>query len=297
MDDRQLQTYRQIQQYSLDNSDAEFPFSKKLAKENNWTVEYTKRAIEEYKKFTFLAVVSGHPVSPSETVDRVWHLHLTYTQDYWEEFCLKILGKSLHHQPSYGGCQEQEKYSDWYIQTINSYQLLFGEIAPIDIWESPETRFRLEDKLVRVDREKNWIIPKLKFIFFRSFVKKYFGIFSVFAFFSIAYFALFFDSLLHTAMADTITSNSHSYSSDPNLSLIVFLVIIMGLFCLIVGFCQYEKDRQNSNRRHSSGGDSSSSSFGCTSSSSDCDGGSSSSGGDCGCGSGCGGGCGGGCGS
>ena len=33
-------------------------------------------AIEEYRKFVFLALVAGHQITPSDQVDQVWHLHL-----------------------------------------------------------------------------------------------------------------------------------------------------------------------------------------------------------------------------
>ncbi|MEK6230809.1 MAG: hypothetical protein N2A42_03075 [Luteolibacter sp.] len=33
----------------------------------------------EYKRFVALAMLAGHPVTPSEEVDQAWHLHLVYT--------------------------------------------------------------------------------------------------------------------------------------------------------------------------------------------------------------------------
>jgi hypothetical protein len=60
MNTQELALYERIQQFSLDDIDVKFPFSQKLAKENNWTDEYTQRVIDEYKKFVFLAVVAGH---------------------------------------------------------------------------------------------------------------------------------------------------------------------------------------------------------------------------------------------
>jgi hypothetical protein len=37
--------------------------------------------------------ISTHIVTPSEQVDQVWHLHLTYTRSYWDEFCPNVLGQ------------------------------------------------------------------------------------------------------------------------------------------------------------------------------------------------------------
>ncbi|WP_293075008.1 hypothetical protein [Moorena sp. SIO3H5] len=61
---QQTQLYQRLQAFSLDDPDAKFPFSKRLARENQWSLKYTQRVIDEYKKFAFLAVVADHPVSP-----------------------------------------------------------------------------------------------------------------------------------------------------------------------------------------------------------------------------------------
>lgn len=76
MNQEYIKLYQRIKDFQIDDRHAKFTFSQKLAKENRWSAEYTQRAIEEYKKFAFLAVVAGHPVTPSEQVDRVWHMHL-----------------------------------------------------------------------------------------------------------------------------------------------------------------------------------------------------------------------------
>ena len=59
----------------------------RLASENGWSREYAVRVMQEYRRFAFLAVAAGHPVSPSDAVDQAWHLHLVYTRSYWDEFC------------------------------------------------------------------------------------------------------------------------------------------------------------------------------------------------------------------
>src|SRR5213080_3326618 len=98
--------WQRIASFPIDSPGVHLPFSARLAKENGWTPEFTARAIEEYKRFAFLAIAAGHPVSPSDAVDQAWHLHLTYTQDYWRKFCSDILAKPLHHFPTEGGSAE-----------------------------------------------------------------------------------------------------------------------------------------------------------------------------------------------
>jgi hypothetical protein len=86
MNFQQIELYKRIQAFALDRPDSQLSFSQRLAKDNGWSLGYTQRAIEEYKKFIFLAVAAGHPVTPSDQIDQVWHLHLTYTRLYWQEF-------------------------------------------------------------------------------------------------------------------------------------------------------------------------------------------------------------------
>ncbi|MGL4884690.1 MAG: DUF2207 domain-containing protein, partial [Waterburya sp.] len=165
MNSEQKQLFIKINNFSFNKENIDLSFSQRLARENDWDIEYTNRVIEEYRKFIFLAVVSGHIVTPSEAVDQVWHLHLTYTHSYWNEFCPNVLGKPLHHQPTEGGDSEQEKYDDLYSQTLKSYQKFFGNLPPQDIWSSPENRFGKDLSFKRINTEENWIIPKLNISF------------------------------------------------------------------------------------------------------------------------------------
>ncbi len=135
--------WNRLQGFSLDASDADFPFSKKLAKEENWTLDFTKKAIEEYKKFIYLCCILPHGASPSKTVDKVWHMHLIYTRNYWEEFCPEILRRKLHHHPSKGGQHEKDRHQDWFLDTLSQYKTIFQKEAPADIWlEKTEKKTR-----------------------------------------------------------------------------------------------------------------------------------------------------------
>lgn len=155
MNPDQCTLWQRIQAHVLDDPQSASPFSLRLATENRWQPGFTRRAIEEYRRFAFLAVAAGHPVSPSEAVDQVWHLHLLYTRDYWGEFCPKTLGAPLHHGPSRGGAVEVEKFADWYGKTLASYRGFFGE-PPADLWPARP----VHPKTVRVEIARHWIIRK-----------------------------------------------------------------------------------------------------------------------------------------
>ncbi len=126
-----------IQQFAFDEPNAVISFSKKLAGQQKWSVEYTQRVIEEYRRFIFLCCISPKGASPSKAVDEVWHLHLTYTRSYWEAFCKNTLGKDIHHYPSNGGDKEDHKHSNWYNETLELYEEVFEEEPPADIWPQP----------------------------------------------------------------------------------------------------------------------------------------------------------------
>ena len=145
--------------YQIEDEQSSFNIVHKLMQENLWTEEYTRRVMMEYKRFVFLAMYAGHQVTPSIDVDIVWHAHILYTKDYFDEFCGKVLnGYVLHHGPSKGGKAEANKYTDLYKETLRSYIRLFQINFPEDIW--PPSIVRFNTRLVTIDTSK-WIIIKI----------------------------------------------------------------------------------------------------------------------------------------
>jgi uncharacterized protein (TIGR04222 family) len=147
-----------LEKYSMDEPATALPFSGRLAQEHGWTLHYAQRVIAEYKRFAFLAVLAGHPVSPSAAVDEAWHLHLLHTDTYWNRFCPEVLGTALHHHPSRGGTVERDKFKDWYTSTLASYRKFFGKEPPTDIWP-PANR---PARFVQLEPTSYWIIAKPK---------------------------------------------------------------------------------------------------------------------------------------
>jgi hypothetical protein len=125
--------WAKVDAFQIDEPHAPKPFSARLAAEQGWTQNLTLAAIEEYKRFMFLAVAAGHPVTPSVTVDEVWHLHLIYTKSYWEDFCVNVLDRLIHHKPGNGSDDEKLSFVRQYEQTLQSYRQFFGE-PPRAIW-------------------------------------------------------------------------------------------------------------------------------------------------------------------
>lgn len=266
--ERQIKTnpelWDKINNFSLDNPEASFNFTSRLARENGWSIEYSKRVALEYKRFIYLSVISGKSLTPSDEVDQAWHLHLIYSYSYWVDFCKNTLGGfNLHHGPTKGGKSEGEKYSRQYQYTLDLYKDIFKLDPPSDIWPDEKTRF---SKVVfkRVNMHDNYVINKKK-------VKEYL------AFYLILPIILILSGVLMSADSQK--------KSDSDAGFIFFVIIgILLLIFIIRGIIRYSnrKERGGSSRSSSSsgcGGDSGcsivSSFFGC--------------GGDSGCGSsGCG---------
>jgi len=126
--------WERLQRYEFDREPgAPFSFALRVARRNNWTLEYTVRVIEEYRKFIFLTRTTGHMVTPSVWVDEVWHIHLMYTRSYWVRLCHDIFDAPIHHHPGDGSAEDDEKFSAIYERTLQDYSACFGE-PPCDIW-------------------------------------------------------------------------------------------------------------------------------------------------------------------
>lgn len=163
MNKDELILWENIKDFSIDDPESEFSFTDRLARENSWSHEFSIRSILEYKRFIFLICISEHPLTPSDQVDQVWHLHLIYTQSYWEDFCGKVLKRKIQHGPTKGGISEKDKFNNYYEQTKELYKRKFDKEPPNDIWPDSSIRFS-EINFTRINRHRNWVIPKPTFI-------------------------------------------------------------------------------------------------------------------------------------
>lgn len=157
--ERDAVLWQNIQHFQLDDPEASLPFSRKLAFQQHWDYEFALAAIEEYRRFIFLCCISPHGAAPSKVIDEVWHLHLIYTQNYWEEFCDKTLQRKLHHHPSKGGAQQKEKYVKWEQDTLKYYRNTFLAEPPPDFWNEDKRSSRRQ-----LHQSKNLLQKVLKYL-------------------------------------------------------------------------------------------------------------------------------------
>jgi hypothetical protein len=155
----ELTLWNKIKHFQLDEPQVDFKFSDRLARENGWSIAYSLRVIEEYKKFIFLCCITDSGVTPSDPVDQAWHLHLTFTKSYWIDLCKNTLEKEIHHNPTKGGEKEAAKFNEFYTGTRNIYVEKFGVQQPIDIWQPNKTRFS-DINFQRINLKRYWLIKK-----------------------------------------------------------------------------------------------------------------------------------------
>lgn len=219
MTENEKQLWGKISQFKFDDEENDFKFSHRLARENNWSIEYSIKVIEEYKKFLFLCCSTTTGVTPSDQVDQVWHLHLTHTKSYWIDLCKNTLGKEIHHNPTKGGASEAIKFDSYYSKTLEEYKTIFQTDPPTTIWPNNEVRFTDID-FKRININRNWIIRK------PSFQQKRIAL---------------------TAAISLISIPLIQASNQDNFFILVFIVIVV-LFFLI----NYSKNGKN-NRNDGSG--------------------------------------------
>lgn len=156
-----LETLKQrLEAFQFDEDGTVDRFRVRLARENGWTSDYAARVVKEYERFLLLAVTAEHSVTPPDAVDQVWHLHLTYSDSYWNRLCPEVLGRPLHHHPSKGGPGARQTYMLDYAQTLESYGRVFGEPPPADIWPAPAVRFGRDLRWLRVNLTDHWVLPR-----------------------------------------------------------------------------------------------------------------------------------------
>ena len=152
--------WQRIATHTIGPADASLSFTARLARENRWTLAHAEQVIGEYRRFCYLAMTAGQEVTPSDAVDQAWHLHLTYSRDYWQTFSPQVLGADLHHGPTRGGTAERGRFYRQYADTLAAYEAAFGEVPPADIWPPAHRRFSVDPQGVRVNFFDVIVLPR-----------------------------------------------------------------------------------------------------------------------------------------
>ena len=127
-------------------------FAHKLARKLGWRPAFAFRAIEEYKRFLYLGVISESVVTPSRVIDQVWHEHLLFTRGY-REFCRDVLLRDFDHNPELVPSETQTAvFKAQFDATIELYREEFNVEPPPQIWG--ETKFDADARAGATPRKK-----------------------------------------------------------------------------------------------------------------------------------------------
>lgn len=151
--------WQRIEQHPFETPAQATDFTRRLAREQHWSLAHARRAIQEYRRYAFLACVAGRELTPSVDVDEVWHLHLCHSVDYWTRWCPDALGCTLHHQPNAGLPGDPARFRAQYADTLAEYERWFGP-PPEDVWPSTAAQFAAPARMRRVDTGRYWLLPK-----------------------------------------------------------------------------------------------------------------------------------------
>ena len=149
--------WRRIELHDFE-PDTPLNFIYRLARDHGWSLEEARGAVDAYRCFCFLVMVSPTPLTPSEMVDEVWHQHLIYSRDYWTIWCGERLQAALHHDPTPGGPEAEIIYRRQYAETLALHERFFGPPSA-EFWPATHLRFAGPRYYV-MDRRRWFIMPK-----------------------------------------------------------------------------------------------------------------------------------------
>lgn len=157
---KNVKLWEKIRSFQVRDEMDQYSFKKRLAVENNWSFQFAATVYDEYLKFIYLTCISESPVTPSDEIDQAWHLHMIYTQSYWNEMCRSILNQDIHHTPTRGGESENSKFHAYYNKTCTLYEIEFGYPPRQDVWPDPGKRFTDYLDFKRIDTASNIILKR-----------------------------------------------------------------------------------------------------------------------------------------
>lgn len=138
--------------FTLVNDEADSPagvLDARLTEEESWDPDYARQAVEEYCRFIYLSRVGPGKVTPSDIIDTVWHMHITDSRAYIEDFCQRLFGEIVHHEPATGPA-DNPRHEAQFAATLALYKAEFGRDPPADIWfhYAPDQQVRDRRKTV-----------------------------------------------------------------------------------------------------------------------------------------------------
>ncbi len=71
---------------------------KRFAQEQGVGLQYAKQLFEELKKYLLMCGLLKRHISPPVSIDSMWHKFIYHDTRVYEDFCLKYIGRYIHHK-------------------------------------------------------------------------------------------------------------------------------------------------------------------------------------------------------
>lgn len=129
-------------------------------KQYKWSDSYAQAVLEEYQRFMHIRALD-FGTSPTDPIDQLWHIHILYTENYYD-YCMKKFGKFIHHSPDMS--LDQKARQARIRKTIKIYSQLYPSILYPEIWNINTELINLNkcsDQLetIKIKIEYTWAIP------------------------------------------------------------------------------------------------------------------------------------------
>lgn len=129
--DRRL--WHRLEGYSFHERPLTRSLVDQLEEETGHSVDTCYTLVEEYRRFMYLVGSTGETLAPSPIVDVVWQMHAADGKAYFDDFCPRIIGRTLHHPGDLPPFQDDPDY----LRTLDFYAEEFGR-PQVQFWPDPD---------------------------------------------------------------------------------------------------------------------------------------------------------------
>lgn len=129
--DRRL--WHRLEGYSFHERPLTRSLIDRLRDETGHSVDTCYILIEEYRRFMYLVGSTGETLAPSPIVDMVWRLHMADTKAYFDDFCPRVIGRTIHHPGDMPSLEDDPAY----LRALDYYAEEFGR-PQVQFWPDPD---------------------------------------------------------------------------------------------------------------------------------------------------------------
>lgn len=129
--DRRL--WHRLEGYSFHERPLTRSLVDRLEEETGHSIDVCYTLVEEYRRYMYLVGSTGETLAPSPIVDLVWQLHIQDERAYFEDFCPRIIGRTIYHNPVPDRVDEDPAYE----RTLEYYAQEFGR-PNVQFWPDPD---------------------------------------------------------------------------------------------------------------------------------------------------------------